>query len=218
MLRGGDAACLARAAVTTPLSEVTLSFPDAVPAHHDTPAPAVDAAAAAYAKGLAAGRAEAEAESAQAASLRHEAALAKLTTSLIQSAQALSTSREAMLDELLSEISELVLALVRELIGAELALHEEPARSAIKRALRFAPPDTDLVVRLHPSAEIAAWELESLVAGRRIRVVEDDRVEPEGCILEVGAATIDAQIAPALERLRDALLHLHAGRDFEEVG
>jgi flagellar biosynthesis/type III secretory pathway protein FliH len=147
-----------------------------------------DPVAAAYRDGLAKGRAEAE-----------------------------QSARQGLLDDLLNEVGELIFALVEELVGELLALHEEPVRVAIGRALRVAPPEIDLIVHLHPSAEIAAWELESLVPGRRIRVVEDPSVDEVGCVLEVGSATIDAQIEPALARLKASLTHLHNSPDVEEA-
>ena len=36
-------------------------------------------------------------------------------------------------------------------------------------------------------------------------IVADPSVERGGCIVEVGASQIDAQLAPALERMREAL-------------
>ena len=38
-----------------------------------------------------------------------------------------------------------------------------------------------------------------------VEVVADVRVAPGGCVLEVGDCRIDAQIAPALDRLRQTL-------------
>ena len=68
------------------------------------------------------------------------------------------------------------------------------------RALALAPAG-DAVVRLHPD-DIAT-------AGgdfaRDLTILADPTVEPGGCIVEIGACTIDAQISTALDRVREAL-------------
>ena len=210
VLRGGDAQLFERASVTTPLSDLVFDEPVVAPAVPNDPI------ADAYRAGIAAGRAEAEADFVREEADRRGAALNSLVAALTDAATTVARSREALMDQVISEIGDLVLALVRELVSEELALRDDPARAAIERALRFAPPDIDLVVHLNPGDEIAAWELESLVPGRRIRVVEDDHVEAGGCVLEVGSARIDAQIGPALERLHTAFTHLQVVPDLEE--
>lgn len=216
VLRGGDAELLERATLATPLSELAVSVHE--PVLESVLELVNDPVEDAYRAGLLAGREAAEKDLAREDLRRREAALHDLAISLAGAAHAIATNRRAVLDELLGEVGDLVFALVRELIGEELELREEPARTAIERALRFAPADVDLVVHLHPRAAIAAWELESIAPGRRIRVLEDDEIEEGGCVLEVGSATIDAQIGPALNRLRAALSHLHSNSSFEEAG
>ncbi len=44
-----------------------------------------------------------------------------------------------------------------------------------------------------------------LGAGRDLTLVADPGVEPGGCILAVGDSRIDAQLGPALDRVRAAL-------------
>ena len=63
-------------------------------------------------------------------------------------------------------------------------------------------PAGDAVVRLNP-ADVAT--VGDLTFGRELTIVADPSVEPAGAIVEVGACTIDAQIGPALARVRKAL-------------
>jgi flagellar assembly protein FliH len=57
------------------------------------------------------------------------------------------------------------------------------------------------VARLHPSDAAVLAEAEAGVT-----IIADPAVEPGGCILEVGESRIDAQLGPALDRVRAALL------------
>jgi flagellar assembly protein FliH len=218
VLRGDKTDRLERATLTTPLAEVA-AVAHALAAHVED-----DPLQSAYEAGFRAGLAESERERAESegavaadAAREHAELMLKVSDELIRASVAIAANRRAIADELFAEVGDLVFELVRELVGVELALREEPVRSAVTRALQVAPTDVDLVVRLHPSAAIAAWELESLVPGRRLRVVEDAQIEEGGCVLEVGSTTIDAQIGPALERLRRALVHLHDNPMSEEV-
>jgi flagellar assembly protein FliH len=221
VLRGEGAEVLERATITTPLSEVhvapaTTHFSEPVTVD-DAVIVDADALAAAYDEGRRDGEAAAAEDAVQQHAVRREQELRALAERLQSAADVLTANRQAILDTLFEDMGELVFDLVRELVGADLALREEPARSAVARALRVAPAHTDLVVRLNPHAAIAAWELESLAPGRRLRVIEDDSIEETGCLLEVGSATIDAQIGPALVRLRETLARLGPSANEEEA-
>ncbi|HVC24640.1 MAG TPA: FliH/SctL family protein, partial [Acidimicrobiales bacterium] len=112
--------------------------------------------------------------------------------------------------EVVGEAVGLVFELVDVLLGAELEQHESPARVAVRRALELAPDGEDVRVRLHPDTCITPAELEELSPTGAVVVVADATVEPTGCVLEVGACRIDAQIGPALERVRAALENVRA--------
>jgi flagellar assembly protein FliH len=223
VLRGEGAELLERATITTPQSEVRV---EQVVTHYPEPVGLADVAVAvvdanalatAYEEGRRDGASAAAEDTVQQHAVRREQEMRALAERLQSAADVLTANRQAILDTLFEDVGELVFELVRELVGADLALREEPARSAVARALRVAPAHTDLVVRLNPHAAIAAWELESLAPGRRLRVVEDDSVEETGCLLEVGSATIDAQIGPALARLRETLARLGPSANEEEA-
>lgn len=141
------------------------------------------------------------------------ALLERSAASLLQAAQAIGAMRKAILDEVLSDCVELVMGVLAEMLGQELALAESPARDAILRALELAPPDEELVVRVHPDNEFLSSEFQELLGeGRQLTFRSDPSIEATGAVVDVGACHIDAQIGPALERVRAALCkHLDRG-------
>jgi flagellar assembly protein FliH len=97
------------------------------------------------------------------------------------------------------------LEVAEQLIGHELAAATEPGRDALARAIAVAPDRGALVARLNP-ADVAGLEsVEDLAPGREVAIVADASVQPGGCVLDVGACRIDAQLGPALDRVRGVL-------------
>lgn len=97
------------------------------------------------------------------------------------------------------------LGLVEEVLGRELAVATEPGVDALRRALALSPDDGPTVVRLNPDDldRIAAPVLAGLPSS--VRLVGDPAVEPAGAVAETGVHRVDAQIGPALQRVRDVL-------------
>jgi flagellar assembly protein FliH len=84
-----------------------------------------------------------------------------------------------------------------------LALAANPGRDAVIRVLALDEGLSPATVRLNP-VDMAA--LEALDLGRVLNVVADPGVEPGGALVEVGRASLDRQLGPALERVRQILL------------
>ena len=96
--------------------------------------------------------------------------------------------------------------LASAIIGRELEVSVSPGADALARALALVPAGCTAVARLHPS-DAASLEATPLPdAPGALTVIADPAVEPGGCILEVGDSRIDAQLGPALDRVRAALL------------
>ena len=130
---------------------------------------------------------------------RAVAALAAAATALEQRLAPSAEQVERLALQAAVEIAE-------SLVARELALTETPALDAVRRALTLVPADGDLIVHLHPAdARTAADGVRAAALGRSVRVVEDASVEPGGCIVDSGACHVDAQIGPALDRIRAAL-------------
>ena len=100
-------------------------------------------------------------------------------------------------------------ALAEALLGRELALTGTPGMDAVRRALALAPRGGPLVIRLHPedwSAVHAALETRpEELSGRDFELLADASVEPAGCVVDCAATRIDAQLGPALARVREVL-------------
>jgi flagellar biosynthesis/type III secretory pathway protein FliH len=99
------------------------------------------------------------------------------------------------------------IALCEELIGRELSSCDDATAAAIERAMRLVPDRGTVYLRVHPAAIAAAGDVVAANAGLRGRaeLVADSQVEAGGCIAVVGPLRIDAQIGPALERVRKAV-------------
>jgi len=182
------------------------------PLEAEIPAPAVplDPAAAAaeerrgyddgyrtgMAEGLAAGRAAMAAETAAALG-RLESVMASLN----DAAAGLRRRQALELAGLEDALARAAVDLASAIIGRELQLAASPGADALARALALVPAGATVVARLHPAdAAVLTDPTEGMT------VIADPAVEPGGCILEVGDSRIDAQLGPALDRVRAALL------------
>lgn len=133
-------------------------------------------------------------------------ALRSAADAVQRAADAIDRTDRLTLAALEDEAVELVYHLVEGLLGRELELTDSPVRDALARALALAPDRGAMVVRLHPDDVATIQELGSAVApGRALELVADPSVEAGGCVVDVGACRVDAQIGPALERARAVL-------------
>ena len=151
-----------------------------------------------YAEGLAAAAADA-------AGIREEE-VRRATAALSALSGAVAAAEEAertMRAEIQAAAPKLAFALVEALLGRELALAANPGREAVARVLALDEGMQPATVRMNP-ADIAAFGEGDL--GRVVSVVADPAVEPGGAVVEIGRATLDAQLGPAVERVREILL------------
>jgi flagellar assembly protein FliH len=112
------------------------------------------------------------------------------------------------IDELEHDAVALAVALAEELVGRELAATDAPVLDALRRAVGLVPDRGVPRVRMHPDDVATATgtpELDHLTGGDLTALVADPTVEPGGCIVDVDACRIDAQLTPALARLSQAV-------------
>ncbi|WIM96085.1 FliH/SctL family protein [Actinoplanes oblitus] len=176
------------------------------------------ARAAGYAEGWAQGKREAaaaaEAAAARALEAEHQhdhrrsAALAHAVNALGRAV----TELENQLMPTFTELQELVLASAFELAEAIVGrnLHDDPerGRDALRRAMTAAPEHGDVRLRLHPddyATLVADDGAEFDYQGRRITLHPDPGLRPGDAVAETGTATVDATIAAAVARAREAL-------------
>jgi flagellar assembly protein FliH len=174
-----------------------------IDAHHH------EARTSGYAAGYAAGLEIAETDVA-AAMAHHRSArdrLVSVTHSLEAAVRGLAARDAVALGEIEADVLELAIGLATEILGRELACTTEPVREALARAFQLKPDRGAAVVRVHPDdVGPARDELDASSQWRGdFELVGDVRVEPGGCVLDVGDCTIDAQVSSALTRLRTAL-------------
>jgi flagellar assembly protein FliH len=153
-----------------------------------------------YAEGLAAGEAAAQA---QAAAL-HEGMRAALA-GLQQAAADLRVREAASLADVADQAAALALDIAEAVLGREIASSADPGRDAIARAIGFVPEEGAVTVRLNPADHGRLGDVADLLPGRDAALVADPSVGSGGCVVQVGATRIDAQISAALHRVAEVL-------------
>ncbi len=122
---------------------------------------------------------------------------------LVRAADELRQATAAASERVAHQASGLAFEVIRELLGHELALAEDPGEAVVRRALAATPTDVPATVRLHPATaeSVATQEL----AARGVAVRPDATLAPDDAVVEVDGAAIDLRIGTALERLREVL-------------
>jgi flagellar assembly protein FliH len=135
---------------------------------------------------------------------REEAQRATAALSALASAIDAAEAAEAhMRAEIQAAAPKLAFALLEALLGRELSVAADPGQEAIVRVLALDEGLQPAVVRLHPG-DVA--RLGTVDLGRVVNIVADPLVEPGGALVEIGRATLDGQLGPAVERVRRILL------------
>jgi len=178
-----------------------------------------EARTAGYAEGWAQGRqvaaleAEAAAERARAVELAHDQ---RRTAALGQAINALGravTGLETALMPTLHELQEAVLAhafeLAEAIVGRAMDDPDGRAVAALRRAMNAAPDQGDIVVNLHPddfhNLVGTATDADYNYEGRPVHLRPNPALRPGDAVAENGTTTVDATIAAAVERAREAL-------------
>jgi flagellar assembly protein FliH len=164
---------------------------------------------------LAAATERAHHEGLQAAKRQVDAIVAEHTHARVQ-LEAATRSLGLALDQLsrrdASELEELQhqavlfgVALCEELVGRELNSCDDAVAAAIERAMRLVPDRGTVALRVHPATFVAAREIvaDNPELRGRAQLVADPLVESGGCVAVVGPLQIDAQMGPALARVRE---------------
>jgi flagellar assembly protein FliH len=178
-----------------------------------------EARTAGYAEGWAQGQraaaleAQAAADRARAVEQAHEqrrvAALAQAVNALGRAV----TGLESQLMPTLTELQEAVLAhafeLAEAIVGRALDDPEGRGADALRRAMTAAPEHGDIVVSLHPDDYRhlvgTATEADYNYEGRPVHLRPDPGLQPGDAVADTGTTTVDASIAAAVRRAREAL-------------
>ena len=156
------------------------------------------------------GRVDATSDAELVAELRRADAVHEVATSIAAACKTVANNRHAVVAEVIDESIDLVFELLQLLRGCVEGGIEAETRAAIGRALALVPGEGDLRIHLNPTTDLSAAEITSMVTTGSVHIVSDATVAPGGCIVEAGPCHIDAQIAPALERVRAVLDELRS--------
>ncbi|MCP5029123.1 MAG: hypothetical protein GY929_22850 [Actinomycetia bacterium] len=126
-------------------------------------------------------------------------------SALDEAAGGLHESAESFQIEMDEKMLDLALEVVQILLDRELDVSDQLGNDALRRALRVAPPVGEIRARLNPIDLAALAGDGDPVDPRVVELVADHSLERGDCMLEVGSTLIDARIATALARFREAL-------------
>lgn len=153
-----------------------------------------------YEAGVAAAREETQA-AVDEAKARFGAALGALTD-----AAADLREREAhALVDLADQTALLALRIAEIVLDREVATATDPGRDAIARAVAYAPTEGPIRFRLNPADLATLGDIGDLTPGREHELVPDPTVAIGGCVAQVGATRVDAQLSEALGRVAEVL-------------
>jgi flagellar assembly protein FliH len=162
---------------------------------------------------MAAQEAEAAAERARAVEQAHDQ---RRASALAQSVNALGravTNLETQMMPTMHELQEAVLAhafeLAEAIIGRAVDDPEGRGADALRRAMNAAPEQGAIVVTLHPddyrNLVGTAPDADYNYQGRPVHLRPDPALRPGDAVAETGTTTVDASIAAAVLRAREAL-------------
>jgi flagellar assembly protein FliH len=172
-----------------------------------------------YAEGWAQGRraaaVEAEAAAARARAIeqahdqRRAAALAQAVNALGRAMTGLETQLMPTMHELQEAVLAHAFELAEAIIGRTVDDPEGRATDALRRAMNAAPDQGEILVNLHPddyrSLVGTATEADYNYEGRAVHLRPDPALRPGDAVAETGSTTVDASIAHAVQRAREAL-------------
>ncbi|WP_211191690.1 FliH/SctL family protein [Actinoplanes sp. TBRC 11911] len=171
-----------------------------------------------YAEGWAQGQREAAAvadeatDRARAAEHAHEQRRAAALAQAVNALGRAITTLENQLMPTFAELQEVLLThafeLAEAIVGRTLDDPERRGADAIRRAMSAVPESGDIIVTLHPDDHrtlVGQGETDFDYEGRRVSLRSDPSLRPGDAIAESGAATIDATVAAAVARAREAL-------------
>jgi flagellar assembly protein FliH len=178
-----------------------------------------EARTAGYAEGWAQGQraaameAQAAAERARALEQAHDQRRAAALAQAVNALGRAVTNLETQLMPTLHELQEAVLAhafeLAEAIVGRALDDPEGRAAAALRRAMSAAPDFGDVVVSLHPDdfANLTgtATDADYNYEGRPVHLRPDPALRPGDAVAETGTTTVDASIAAAVARAKEAL-------------
>jgi len=152
-----------------------------------------------------AARAEAEAQARLRATehTRQDAEHEHAVAALREAAQRLQSAVGEVCAAVAAHAVEVALQLTEAVLDREVALAQDPAADAMRRALALLPEAAAVTVRLNPQdrANLGAAEL----GGPVVRLVEDPALQRGDAVVETDTSVVDATVGAAMARVREVL-------------
>jgi flagellar assembly protein FliH len=162
----------------------------------------------AFTKGYAQGERSGE----EAAAVRAEAVLWRLTQTL----EELGSLREQMIHKTERQVVQLALAIAARIIHREVAVDQELLVAMARVALDRLGDRASATIRLNPQ-DFAAAGVDRLVGKSAIQIVSDASVNRGGCRVESDFGLIDVSVAAQLAEITTSLLGDEAGQEAEAI-
>jgi flagellar assembly protein FliH len=162
----------------------------------------------AFTKGYAQGERSGE----EAATVRAEAVLWRLTQTL----EELGALREQMIHKTERQVVQLALAIAARIVHREVAVDQELLVAMARVALDRLGDRASATIRLNPK-DFAAAGVDRLVGKSAVEIVADESVNRGGCRVESDFGLIDVAVAAQLAEITTALLGDEAGMEADAV-
>jgi flagellar assembly protein FliH len=137
--------------------------------------------------------------------LRREQVLAQALEALHRRTAELDTLEAPAFQEIERSVASMAVRIAEVLVGRHLELGKWSALDAVQQALAMAPRQSAAIVRVHPDSVRELPDVSLAMPGGSVTIVADPSIEIGGCVVEAGNRSIDAQLGPALDRLREVL-------------
>ncbi|HEY66043.1 MAG TPA: hypothetical protein G4O02_15885 [Caldilineae bacterium] len=124
-------------------------------------------------------------------------------------AQAIAQARQELLTSLEPEIVSLALAIAKKVIGEEAQHNENVIAHMVQKAVRQLGQRGPYRIRLNPldaQRLMDRWKAQDELDGAEWELIPDERISVGGCVLECGAASVDARLEVQLDLIQHALL------------
>ncbi len=145
----------------------------------------------------------------QAHEQRRTAALAQAVNALGRAVTGLETQLMPTMQELQEAVLTHAFALAEAIVGRALDDPEGRGADALRRAMQAAPEQGEITVSLHPddyrNLVGTATDADYNYGGRPVHLRPDPALRPGDAVAETGSTTVDASIAAAVRRAREAL-------------
>ena len=128
-------------------------------------------------------------------------------------AETLLEKREAILREAEEMIVQLAVSVAKTILHREVQLDPKVIKAVAKESLKLVEGRKRVSIKIHPSDSNELKELEKDIlsttqAIKDLDIIEDDSVNPGGCIIETDSGIVDAQLNTQLDEIAMSLMEV----------